>query len=1120
MPRKKGGALKADQIQKVLENTYKETDDAPDGYTFDKDLSDDRVKVYKDMNSDQVIVAHRGSKGFRDWLDNARYAYSGDIRTSGTYQDAKSRQKKAIDKYGAQNIISVGHSRAGKYVEELNKEQPVKEVITYNKAVHPNTIFQSNPENQTDVRTSTDVVSALSPFQFSKNQTVTIPGGFDLLKAHKPSALSYLGNKLIGKGYKQMRVGDMRKFVKAYKREKYGEKMTGGARLGKKELVSMMNPILEDDDLDEMVGGSVWTDFVKEFSARHGLRYGCALSKYKDPLKKAYKLKKEGKDWVEDLVIDQVDKGANTQKIVKFEPMEEATMDTSPKPKNIIVKPAEPKPDAKFTRKPVKEWIRDRRNELRELSTEDLYKTLLNLGLYIDFEKTTKLPTNLTEKEDEDVRRTCINDIINEEGMQLYGDFEPIRTKIEVYPKRKAKGSKLTDRKSKPIIPRADDIDLDEEGTLKERVKARKENEMVDMEYKPKMTREMRFQMEKALRESTKHLPPLRSKREDELIAQQVPALKGILKGLKEKTTGLKRQDIIDLILKREGLVKGAVFDDFNDYKRLEEQYKIRRDSSFLLDGLTLTNVRVLLSRLRNDLKEAKKAGDSRKIGNAKTDIDRYTKELKQLEQLTKDDQYLIKKYNKLKGGMVGGNRWTDFVKDYAKKENTTYMCASSNPKTKEAYKLFKEAKPRQKKEVAFVPLEEVFPTEIIQKKITIQKPKPIPAPVNIKPVVSRIEEKVKELEKLGREKGATAYDSNVLMLSVAFVQLMKKYSSKCIVVNVNKVSVYVNVGVDLNINPKLTAIIPERLGKSLKKCLDNGADMIVIPLGLEWNNLPTGHANMLIYRPLQKQVERFEPHGREYRTNSADDKSINDQLKQLFEVDLKPFIGEVRYREPVTICPSVDGFQNLESSVKGLKEEGGGFCGLWSIFLAEMTMLNPEKSTKEIIDEVLDITKREPAYLKSLIRGYVRQVETGLDELIKTLGKPGFKYRDKKSSNAIYRLKTKLNEWLLETMFEVPDPALIQSYKDKLKFLSKKEVNEIYDIYSQNRCIKKVDACINNIVDLLAKGVLYPFGATGLKDIDVILRDRLYDREVRRLSPEFKYTLYGLAMKGYFSMK
>ena len=278
---KKGGSLQADQIKQVLENSYRDTDDAPSGYTLDKDLSDDRAKVYKDMNSGQVIISHRGSKGWRDWLDNARYAYSGDIKTSGTYQEAKKRQQKAIDKYGADNIISVGHSRAGKYVEELNKEQPVKEVITYNKAVAPQNAFQSNPDNQTDIRTSTDVVSALTPLQSSRNKIVTIPSGWNLLQAHKPSALSYLGNKLIGKGFKQMRVGDMRKFIKAYKKEKYGEKMTGGSKLGKKELVELIKPIMEDDDLDELVGGEVWTDFVKEFSARHSLKYPCTIKEWR-----------------------------------------------------------------------------------------------------------------------------------------------------------------------------------------------------------------------------------------------------------------------------------------------------------------------------------------------------------------------------------------------------------------------------------------------------------------------------------------------------------------------------------------------------------------------------------------------------------------------------------------------------------------------------------------------------------------------------------------------------------------------------------------------------------------------------------------------------------------------
>ena len=185
LEKKEGGALKADQIKEVLDLSYtNKKDKAPDGYVLDKKLSDGRVKVYKDINSDQVIVAHRGSSGWKDWLDNAYYATTGNIKDSGTYKTHKKKHEKALDKYGAENVISVGHSRAGKYVEELNKEQPVKEVLTYNKAVGIHDAFQKNPENQTDIRSSRDLVSGLSPFQSSKNKVVTIPSkSFNFLKA-------------------------------------------------------------------------------------------------------------------------------------------------------------------------------------------------------------------------------------------------------------------------------------------------------------------------------------------------------------------------------------------------------------------------------------------------------------------------------------------------------------------------------------------------------------------------------------------------------------------------------------------------------------------------------------------------------------------------------------------------------------------------------------------------------------------------------------------------------------------------------------------------------------------------------------------------------------------------
>ena len=37
-----------------------------------------------------------------------------------------------------------------------------------------------------------------------------------------------------------------------------------------------------------------------------------------------------------------------------------------------------------------------------------------------------------------------------------------------------------------------------------------------------------------------------------------------------------------------------------------------------------------------------------------------------------------------------------------------------------------------------------------------------------------------------------------------------------------------------------------------------------------------SGHANLLIYRPFERTVERFEPHGQAYKNSPKYDSSIN----------------------------------------------------------------------------------------------------------------------------------------------------------------------------------------------------------------------------------------------------
>jgi len=200
-----GDGLPANVLKQFIDYSYLgNTSIAPEGYDIDSPLSDSRVKVYvkKGSNDKNVVVTHRGSVGLDDWWDNAKYMTMGKVKGTKTYNLHRERHKKAIDKYGAQNIIAIGHSRAGLYLQELQKEFPIKENITYNKATGFTDIGRQNTGNQTDVRVGNDVVSLLSGTQKNPNTVVKIDNTknpFDFNKAHQTGELDRLGTQFIGK---------------------------------------------------------------------------------------------------------------------------------------------------------------------------------------------------------------------------------------------------------------------------------------------------------------------------------------------------------------------------------------------------------------------------------------------------------------------------------------------------------------------------------------------------------------------------------------------------------------------------------------------------------------------------------------------------------------------------------------------------------------------------------------------------------------------------------------------------------------------------------------------------------------------------------------------------------
>lgn len=167
-----GGKLKVSTFKNLLGASYNPKDEV-DGFLLDKDLSSKTSKVYVNPNTNQTVVAHKGTSGFSDWLNNAVYAVGGKTlyKMTPRYKEAEKVQKDAEKKYGSKNITTIGHSQAGLQAELLGGD--TNEILTLNKATRP--FSNTRKENQYDVQSGGDYVSALNPFQPKNYNEIIIP---------------------------------------------------------------------------------------------------------------------------------------------------------------------------------------------------------------------------------------------------------------------------------------------------------------------------------------------------------------------------------------------------------------------------------------------------------------------------------------------------------------------------------------------------------------------------------------------------------------------------------------------------------------------------------------------------------------------------------------------------------------------------------------------------------------------------------------------------------------------------------------------------------------------------------------------------------------------------------
>jgi hypothetical protein len=173
-----------------------------------------------------------------------------------------------------------------------------------------------------------------------------------------------------------------------------------------------------------------------------------------------------------------------------------------------------------------------------------------------------------------------------------------------------------------------------------------------------------------------------------------------------------------------------------------------------------------------------------------------------------------------------------------------------------------------------------------------------------------------------------------------------------------------------------------------LLQCLERSEKKIfIIPFSFGLGN--KSHTNILIYRVFDKyhQLDHYEPHGGQVIWHGSPSKNneLNDEITKtlttLTEKISKEAKIQVKYVNATNICPiNQIGIQARHQ--KKSTQKWHGFCTLWSILIAELTLVAPNYTTKEIYD-----CFNESAYnsteLDYIVKGYL----ITLDERLRKYG-------------------------------------------------------------------------------------------------------------------------------------
>jgi hypothetical protein len=184
-------------LKEIIKSSYLKNDEAEKignnlNYKLDRDLSNREHKVFLDKEN-KPIVAFTGTRKFGDVISDGLLAV-GLQGLDPRFRESRKLVNNIRKKYN-QPITTVGHSLGGSLAEYAGGNK----VITVDKGVGIGGIGKKIKNNQTDIRSSNDLVSLLSLTQKS-NHRITIPKTaqiIDPLKSHNFRNLSRLKRNTI-----------------------------------------------------------------------------------------------------------------------------------------------------------------------------------------------------------------------------------------------------------------------------------------------------------------------------------------------------------------------------------------------------------------------------------------------------------------------------------------------------------------------------------------------------------------------------------------------------------------------------------------------------------------------------------------------------------------------------------------------------------------------------------------------------------------------------------------------------------------------------------------------------------------------------------------------------------